>query len=39
LKQLKDNHYLNSVELYVLWLFLAYQTSTRNYIFFKPAPL
>jgi hypothetical protein len=33
-KQLKDKHYLNSVELHVLWLFLACQTSTRNYTFF-----
>jgi len=39
LKQLKDKRYLISVQLYVLWLFLACQTSTRNYTFFLPAPL
>lgn len=27
LKQLKDKHYFNSVQPYVLWLFLACQTS------------
>ena len=34
LKQLRDKHYLILVQLYVLWLFLACQTSIRN--FFSP---